>query len=121
MAYARCTSNDAPNYASGACETRRRLMINKHAAPDLEHEQRPQGMRMVANSSIMLLQQTCHSFRVEVAALAGARTVEQVVRHLSHFSIEPVLDRHAEALLRAINDLVRYQAGDGSFQNVFRL
>src|SRR5262245_18616292 len=45
-----CTSNDAP----GAREARRRFMIDEHAAPDLERKQRPQGMRVVAHSSIML-------------------------------------------------------------------
>src|SRR5262249_20451122 len=92
---------------------RRRLMIDEHAAPDLEHKQRPQGMRVVAPSSIMLLQQTCHRLRIKVAALAGARTCEKVMRHLLHLSIEPVLDRHVEALFRAVNYLVRDQARGG--------
>src|SRR5499426_1147169 len=109
------------NDALGASEARRRFMINEHAAPDLEHKQRPQGMRVVAHSSIMLLQQTCHSLRIKVAALAGARTGEKVMRHLLHLSIEPILDRHVEALLRAAPDLVRDQARGGPLQNVFRL
>src|SRR5262245_23403268 len=113
----RCTSNNALD----ASEARRRFMINEHAAPDLEHKQRPKGMRVVSHSSIMLLQQTCHSLRIKVTALAGARTGEKVVRHLLHLTIEPILDGHAEALLRAINDLIREQARDGSLQNVFRL
>src|SRR5262245_40289823 len=96
-------------------------MIDEHAAPDLEHKQRPQEMRVVAHSSIMLLQQTCHRLRIKVAALTGARTGEKVIRHLLHLTVEPVLDRHVEALLRSMNDLVRDQARGGTLQNVFRL
>src|SRR5262245_22978465 len=121
LADTRCTSNGPISDALGACETRRRLMINEHAVPYLEHKQRPQGMRMVAHPPIMLLQQSCHSLRIKVAALAGARAGEKVMRHLLHFSIEPVLDRHVEALLSAMNDLVRDQARYGPLQNVFRL
>src|SRR5215510_12810219 len=112
-----CTSNNALD----ASEARRRFMINEHAAPDLEHKQRPKGMRVVSHSSIMLLQQTCHRLRIKVAALAGARAGEKVMRHLLHLSIEPVLDRHVEALLRAAPDLVRDQARGRPLENVFRL
>src|SRR5215510_11866052 len=109
------------NDAIGASEARRRLMINEHAAPELEHKQRPQGMRVVAHSSIMLLQQTCHRLRIKVAELAGARAGEKVMRHLLHLSIEPVLDRYVEALLRAASNLVRDKSRDSPLKNVFRL
>src|SRR5882672_304037 len=121
LADTRCTSNKAPGAALGADKTRRRLMINKHAVPDLEHKQRPQGMRVVAHSSIMLLQQTCHGLRIKVAALSSARAGKKIVSHFLHLSIEPMPDRHVEALFRAINDLVRDQARYGPLQNVFRL
>src|SRR5262245_48944074 len=109
------------NDAIGASEARRRLMIDEHAAPDLEHKQRAQGMRVVENSLIMLLQQTCHTLRIKVDSVAGARAGEKVMRHLLHLSVEPVLDRHVEALLWAEPDLVRNQARGGPLQNIFRL
>ncbi|MBO0859303.1 MAG: hypothetical protein J2P21_12645 [Chloracidobacterium sp.] len=40
-------------------------MINEYETPDLQQEQRPQGMRAVARSSIMLLQQTCQRLRLK--------------------------------------------------------
>src|SRR5262245_45638923 len=68
-----CTSNNAPGGPFAAGAACRRLTINEYAAPDLEHEQRPQGMRVVERSSIKLLQQTCHRFQIKIAALANAR------------------------------------------------
>src|SRR5205807_10257167 len=53
--------------------------IDEFAVPQLEHQQHPQGRRVVAGAGLVLGPQPRHGIRPEVAALASALAQEHVL------------------------------------------
>ena len=78
--------------------------------PELEDEQLPEPQRVVALAGQVFVDEAVDERRLEVAALARRRRPQHVGEEVAQAAAEPDAERHAEALLPAIEDLGRQQA-----------
>ena len=98
------------SHALGSRESRLRLPINECASPKFQHEQAPELARVVSHAAPVFIQYRQDRPVIEFAAFTRAAVVQCVVKHLAQFAVEPSADRHIEALLRPVDDLVRDQS-----------
>src|SRR5215510_2064378 len=108
-------------YALGSRESHLRLPVNECASPKFQYEQTPKMVRVVPHAAPVFIQNRQDRLVIEIAALTRATIVQRVVQHLSQLVVEPPADRHTEAVLRSVDDLVGDQSCGGSFENVFGL
>src|SRR5215510_13635132 len=108
-------------YALGSRESHLRLPVNECASPKFQYEQAPKMARVVPHAAPVFVQNRQDRPVIEIATLARSRAPQCVVQHLAQFEVEPSADRHVEALLRPVDDLVGDQSSGGPFENVFGL
>src|SRR5262245_45929557 len=107
--------------AFGSRESRLRLPVNERASPKFQYEQAPELARVVPHATPVLIQNRQDRPVIEIAAFTRATVVQDVVKHLAQLVVEPAADRHVEALLGPVDDLVGDQSRGGSLENVFGL
>src|SRR5262249_40906268 len=108
-------------YALGSRESHLRLPVNECASPKFQYEQTPKMARVVPHAAPVFIQNRQDRLVIEIAALTRATIVQRVVQHLSQLAVEPSADRHIEALLRPVDDLVGDQSCGGPVLNRFGL
>src|SRR5712691_13503745 len=90
-----------------------RLTVDEEAVPPLEAEQRPDEKAVVVPSGHVLVQDTPHRARAEVAARDRPRIQQQAANLLHRRAAVPRLVGWAETLLRLLGDLLRQQPAHG--------
>src|SRR5262245_65776946 len=80
--------------------------------PQLETDQRPDTLGVIARSAFVLLQQRRHFAGARPAALAASRVEKDLARPADHPLVKPSPQRNAEAALRAVQDLRRHPRSD---------
>src|SRR5688572_15388918 len=86
--------------------------------PQLQRQQSPEMSRVIAAATAMFVQGFLNDLLIEVAPLLRSGFRQRVVEQVAEFVVEPPLDRYAEPLLRAMNDLVGNQTANSRLQDV---
>src|SRR5262249_56283079 len=86
--------------------------IDVGARPQLEADQRPESLGVIARAGPMLLDERGDFVRPRPPALPRPRIVEDVARPVDHLILEPAPKRNAEAALRAIEHRRRHPRPD---------
>ena len=94
----------------GSCAGRERVV------PELEHEQRPELLAVVARAGEVLVDEAVDLARVEEALRDEPRRREQVEQRLAQARLQPRGHGDAEALLLALRDAGRQQLADGALE-----
>src|ERR1044072_2254572 len=91
--------------------TRMRSLISIHKllVPELQHQQRPKLMRVIAVASRVLVNQMTNGFRFEVAARVRLVRQNVIFEKAFQFVAEPVTDQHAEPHLASRKIFFRNQ------------
>src|SRR5256885_570240 len=90
----------------------RARLRRQRAQPDLEREQRPQLLAVIAHAALMLVDDAVDGAAIE--PLPQARAVAQVIAEVgAQVLAEPGAERHAEAHLAARANLRRQEVGEG--------
>src|SRR3954453_13749636 len=94
--------------------------INKSLMPQFEHQQRPQRHRVVATTTFMLIEQNVRVRSREDAAFTEPRISQRIANTFSQLLIDPLLNRHAEALLGSRKNLFRHKVRNRSLEQMLR-
>src|SRR6266511_4819109 len=87
----------------GRCRTRsQRCRVDIRAKPELEHQQHPQVMRVIAAAGLLIVKETPNDILPKQAALGEAGAKHVIGEHLAQLSAKPCAQRHGESLLPAM-------------------
>ena len=78
--------------------------------PSLEHQHSPELRLPIAAAAHVFVPLLANRLRIEVAFALQARFVEKIFGPRTHRAAQPFVNRHAEALLRPIDQLLRHVA-----------
>ena len=94
-----------------------RRAVDLVAHPELEHQQRPDALRVVLHAGGVAVEHAADGVRAEVAAVAGHGVEQHVAREVAQLAAEPVGQRQPEAALRRVEDLVGDPAAQRAAQH----
>src|SRR5574337_1261409 len=93
--------------------------VDEAPMPQFQHQEVPKLAVEVLYTSDMLIEQSSHHVRPEVASPEAPRIKEDIVRHLLQVVPEPMVNGDDEPLFGPIQDLHREEIGHRSLQKIF--
>src|SRR5947209_11723061 len=86
--------------------------------PRLQDQQPPELNVPVADAGVVLVEHRLHRFGADEVSHTSVRASEEVVRERAQLAAQPARQRHAEAYLRAREDLARHDVFEGALEDV---
>src|SRR5262252_666150 len=105
---ARASSRALLNVRAGSQAIAAAGTIDVGARPELEADERPETLGVIACAGPMLLDERGDLVRPCPPALTRSRIVEDVARPVDHLILEPAAEWHTESALRAIEHRGRH-------------
>src|SRR5580704_12232289 len=87
--------------------------------PKLEHHECPQQMTVIVGAGLVLSHELLDVASVEESVARQIRRAQELVHQRVPLVVQPILHRHAEALLAPLQDLLGQSRGKRLAQNPF--
>src|SRR5262249_41292838 len=98
----RASSPGTAPASSRACALASARAVDVRARPELETDERPDALGMIARALLVLAQERVHLIRARPPALAAAGIAQDVAGPAEHRFLKPAAEGHAEAAFRPI-------------------